>query len=165
MEEKIIIQKRPPKSPALAGILAGFFPFGIGAMYNGMYVKGIVYLFILAGLVTIQGHGHGQPFFGILLGGFYFYQIIEAVQTAAAINRRALTGSESESAAVEDQLLEPVKAGSIFWGAVLVALGAILLLANFDIINYDTLFDFWPLAVIALGIKLVYDHFARSKKA
>ena len=43
MEEKIIIQKRPPKSPAAAGILSGLFPFGIGAMYNGQFLKGIIY--------------------------------------------------------------------------------------------------------------------------
>ena len=165
MEEKIVIQKRPPKSPAVAGILAGFFPIGIGAMYNGLYVKGLVYLFIFAGLVTVQGHGHGQPFFGLILAGFYFYQIIESVQTASAINRRALTGREDETAAIEDQLLEPAKAGSVFWGVVLMGLGALLLLANFDVIDYGTLFDFWPLAVIGLGVKLVFDHFARAKKA
>jgi hypothetical protein len=164
MEEKIIIQKRPPKSPVAAGILSGFFPFGIGAMYNGLYMKGLVYLFIFAGLVTLQGHGKGQPFFGILLAGLYFYQIVESVQTAGAINRRALTGKEDEIAPIEEQILEPVKAGSIFWGVVLVALGGLLLLANFDVVDYDTLFDLWPLAVIGLGIKLVYDHFARAKK-
>ena len=165
MEEKIIIQRKPPKSPAVAGILAGLFPFGIGAMYNGLYVKGLVYLFIFAGLVTAQGHGHGQPFFALILAGFYFYQIIESVQTASAINRRALTGREDETAAIEDQILEPAKAGSVFWGVVLVGLGALLLLANFRVIDYDTLFDFWPLAVIGFGVKLVFDHFARAKKA
>lgn len=165
MEEKIVIQKRPPKSPVAAGILSGFFPFGIGAMYNGLYMKGLVYLFIFAGLVTAQVHSKAQPFFGILMAGFYFYQIVEAIQTASAINRRALTGQEDEVVPVEDQILEPAKAGSIFWGAVLVVLGGLLLLANFDVIDFDTLFDFWPLAVIGLGVKLVYDHFARAKKA
>jgi hypothetical protein len=165
MEEKIVIQRKPPKSPAVAGILAGLFPFGIGAMYNGLYVKGLVYLFIFAGLVTVQGRGHGQPFFALILAGFFFYQIIESIQTASAINRRALTGREDETAAIEDQILEPAKAGSVFWGAVLVGLGALLLLANFRVIDYDTLFDFWPLAVIGFGVKLVFDHFARAKKA
>jgi len=163
MEEKIIIQKRPPKSPAAAGILSGLFPFGIGAMYNGQFLKGIIYLFIFAGLVTMQGHGKGQPFFGLVLAGFYFYQIIEAIQSANAINRRALTGKEDESAKIEDQILEPAKSGSIFWGIVLVGLGALLLLANFDVVDYDVLFDFWPVAVIGLGLKLVIDY-ARAKK-
>lgn len=164
MEEKIVIQKKPPKSPTAAGILAGLFPFGIGAMYNGLYVKGLVYLFIFAGLVTVQGHGKGQPFFGLILAGFYFYQMIESIQTASAINRRAVPGREEEIVPVETQILEPAKAGSVFWGAALVLLGALLLLANFGVIDYDVLFDFWPLVVIGLGIKLVFDHFARAKK-
>jgi len=163
MEEKIIIQKRPPKSPAAAGILAGLFPFGIGAMYNGQFLKGIIYLFIFAGLVTLQGHGNGQPFFGLVLAGFYFYQIIEAVQSASAINRRALTGKEDESVKIEDQILQPAKSGSIFWGIVLIGLGVLFLLANFDIIDYDVLFDFWPVAVIGLGLKLVIDY-TRARK-
>jgi len=121
MEEKIIIQKRPPKSPAAAGILAGLFPFGIGAMYNGQFLKGIIYLFIFAGLATMQGHGNGQPFFGLVLAGFYFYQIIEAVQSANAINRRALTGKEDESVKIEDQILEPANrvpfSGALSWSA------------------------------------------------
>jgi TM2 domain-containing membrane protein YozV len=163
MEEKIIIQKRPPKSPVAAGILSGLFPFGVGAMYNGQFLKGIIYLVIFAGLVTLQGHGKGQPFFGLVLAGFYFYQIIEAVQSANAINRRALTGKEDESAKIEDQILEPAKSGSIFWGIVLVGLGALFLLANFRVIDYDVLLDFWPVAVIGLGVKLVIDY-ARAKK-
>jgi hypothetical protein len=164
MEEKIIIQKRPPKSPAAAGILAGLFPFGIGPMYNGLYLKGLIYLFIFAGLVTAQRYGHGQPFFGLILAGFYFYQIIDSVQTAGAINRRALTGKEDETVGIESQILEPAKSGSIFWGVVLIALGGLLLMANFDVISYERLFDFWPLAVIGLGLKMVVDYYIRSKK-
>ncbi len=163
MEEKIIV-KRPPKSPAAAGILAGLFPFGIGAMYNGLYFKGLVYMAIFAALVTLQGHGHGQPFFGIILAGFYFYQIIESVQTAGAINRRALTGKEDETARIEDQILEPAKSGSIFWGIVLIGLGLLFILANFEVISYDRMWDFWPLAVIGLGVKMIYDYYVRSKK-
>jgi hypothetical protein len=56
-------------NPALAGILAGFFPFGVGAVYCGQYAKGLAHLvtFTLlvwgetvvenAGLNTILGLG------------------------------------------------------------------------------------------------------------
>ncbi len=163
MEEKIVV-KRPPKSPAAAGILAGLFPFGIGAMYNGLYFKGLIYLFIFAGLVTAQGHGRMQPFFGILLAGFYFYQIIESIQTAGVINRRALTGKEDETVKIEDQILEPAKSGSIFWGIALIGLGILFLMANFELFSYDRLWDFWPLAVIGLGLKMIFEYYVRSKK-
>lgn len=159
MEEKVVVS-RPPKSPALAGILTFFFPFGVGAFYNGQPIKGFVFLLIFAGLVTMQGHGSAQPFVGILLGGFYIFQIIEAIQTSKSINRRALTGEDVEE--VKEELPEFVRTGSVFWGVVLLALGGILLLANFDVISYNTVFDFWPLVIIIIGVKLVADYAAKK---
>lgn len=108
----------------------------------------------------MQGHGSAQPFVGILLGGFYIFQIIEAIQTSKSINRRALTGEDVEE--VKEELPEFVRTGSVFWGVVLLALGGILLLANFDVISYNTVFDFWPLVIIIIGVKLVADYAAKK---
>ena len=104
----------------------------------------------------MQPIGEAQPFIVILLGVFYFYQIIDSIQTSKSINRRALTGEDVEE--VKEELPEFVKTGSVFWGVVLLALGGILLLANFDIISYDAVFDFWPLVIIVIGVKLVADY-------
>lgn len=161
MEEKVVVQK-PTKSPALAGILSFFFPFGIGAFYNGEIVKGFVYLIIFAGMVTMQPHGGAQPFAGLILAGFYFFQIIDSVNTAKRINRRARRGEEVEEEE-EELVTQAVKSGSVFWGALLIGLGAILLLGNFEVISYKKIFDFWPLVVIVIGIKLVADYFSRNK--
>ena len=38
-------------NPALAGILAGFFPFGVGAVYCSQYAKGLAHLLIFALLI------------------------------------------------------------------------------------------------------------------
>ena len=38
-------------NPTVAGILAGFFPFGVGAVYTGQYAKGLAHLLIFVGLV------------------------------------------------------------------------------------------------------------------
>jgi len=158
MEEKVVV-KRPPKSSFLAGLLAFFIP-GTGAFYNGQMMKGFVYVIITAGLITLQTTGEGQPFLAIILGGFYIYQIIESVQIANAINRRALKIEEEEIEIEEFPQL--VKAGSVFWGIVLLALGVILLLANFDVIDYGTLFDFWPVLVILIGLKFIVDYVAKK---
>lgn len=160
MEEKVIV-KSPPKSPVLAGLLSFFFPFGIGAFYNGEVIKGFIYLVLFAGLVSMQPHG-AQPFVGLLLAGFYFFQIIDSINTAKRINRRTLLGKEAE--AEEEQLSLVIKSGSIFWGIVLMAMGGILLLANFDAISYDTVFDFWPLVVIVIGLKLIVDYFTKPNR-
>jgi len=101
-----------------------------------------------------------QPFMGIILAGFYVYQIFDSIYTSKSINRRALTGEEIEK--VKEELPDFVKTGSVFWGIVLLALGVILLLANFDVISYDTVFDFWPVAIIIVGVKLVADYIAKK---
>lgn len=162
MDEKVVI-KRPPKSPALAGILAFFFPFGIGALYNNQKMKALIHLIVFAGLVTIQSSEEGQPFAGIILAGFYFYQIFDAIQTSKSINRRSALGEECCEEEGIEEFPEAIKTGSIFWGIILMALGGILILANFDVISYDSIFDFWPLVVILIGLKLVLDHFSRAK--
>src|SRR5580658_1215099 len=66
-------------SPGLAAVL-GFIP-GVGAMYNGQFVKGMVHLVIFAVLVS-AAHVYGV--FGLFVMGWVFYQVFEAYQTAKA---------------------------------------------------------------------------------
>ena len=158
MEVNRVVPQRPMKSPGFAGVL-GMFPFGVGALYNGQYTKALLHLVIFSGLVHMQGRGGGQPFIGLVLAGFIIYQFFDNIQSAKAINAAA----SGQAVAADQALPEIPSQGSIFWGVVLIALGGLLILANFEIINYDTLFDFWPVAVIVLGLKLVFDALAKSK--
>jgi hypothetical protein len=96
------------------------------------------------------------------LTGFVIYLVIDAAQTASRINRLALAGDEVEEEKIEE-FPKAMKAGSIFWGAVLMALGFVFLLANFEVISYGTVFDLWPLFIIVIGIKLVIDYFSKKK--
>jgi hypothetical protein len=84
----------PPPStgpnPAVAGILAGFFPFGVGAVYCSQYAKGLAHLVIM--VLLIIGVSANLPAYlttmlGIGIGFFYLYQIIDAVRTAHALQR------------------------------------------------------------------------------
>lgn len=167
MEEKIKIETKPAKSPVLAGIFSAIFP-GTGVIYNGSYLKGIMYIIIFAGLVTIQPRG-GQPFVGLLLAGFYFFQIIDAVNEARRLPAEASATTRKTPVtrvAVEADLDIARPSGSISWGIILILLGGLFLLANYDVISYDTLIDYWPLALIGLGLKLLADFFygKRSSK-
>ncbi|MBD3414218.1 MAG: hypothetical protein GF421_07310 [Candidatus Aminicenantes bacterium] len=162
-EEKYAAQK-PQKSPALAGLLTFFFPIGTGALYNGQIKKAIFFFLGFSGLVTLQTSGKGQPFLGLCLAAFYIYQIYDAVHTAKLINLGAAGKSLEKQAEALDELPEPVQSGSVFWGIVLMALGCILLLANYRIIDYDTLFDFWPLIIIVIGLKFVVDYASKGNK-
>ena len=161
MEERTAVPQRPQKSPGFAGVL-GIFPFGVGALYNGQYTKALLYLVIFAGLTSMQGHG-GQPFVGLLLAGFIVFQFFDNIQSARAVNAAAL--GEVPAGAAAQPLPEIASSGSIFWGIVLIVLGVVLIMANFEVISYDALFDFWPIAVIVVGLKLVVDSVARTKKS
>ena len=52
-------------NPAVAGILAGFFPIGVGAVYTGQYAKGLSHLVIMvllilgvsSDLAVVRDHG------------------------------------------------------------------------------------------------------------
>jgi hypothetical protein len=72
-------------NPALAGIL-GAIPFGIGAIYNGQYAKGLAHLFVFMFLIYGANHaGDWDWIFGIAIPFFIIYQIIDAVRSARAI--------------------------------------------------------------------------------
>jgi hypothetical protein len=161
MDEKIVIQQRPTKSPAVAAILSVIFP-GAGALYNGLIAKGVLYILIFAGLISIQDGPGGQPFKALILAGFYIFQIIESVNNAKALNLAA-AGQKPEDAAKVDFVPQIVSSGSVFWGVVLIAIGALSILANFDVITWETLWNFWPVAVIVIGLKLVFDSIVRAR--
>lgn len=162
MDEKVAVAPRTMKSPGLAGILSIFLPFGVGALYNEQKNKALMQFLVVFGLIYALARGGSGVVFGLGLAAFYFYQIFDNIQSARAIN--AAAAGQTPGAAAVAELPEAATSGSIFWGIALMALGVILILANFEVIPYRTLGHYWPVAVIAVGLKLVADATARSKK-
>src|SRR6266571_4630899 len=78
-------------NPALAGILAGFFPFGVGAVYTGQYAKGLAHLAVFVLLIAganAADSDHSTAlgvFCGLGIAFFWVYQIIDSVRSAKAI--------------------------------------------------------------------------------
>jgi hypothetical protein len=116
-------------NPALAATL-GFIP-GLGAVYNGEYVKGLVHIAIFAGIIAILNSPTSdslQAFFGIGLACFYFYMPIEAYRTAKLKQRHAYAtyyappAAAAAPAAAAPQAGAPVSAS--FAGPAAAALGA-----------------------------------------
>ncbi len=66
-------------SPGLAALL-GAIP-GVGAMYNGQFLKGLVHVAIFAALVSAANL---YDVFGIFIAAWVFYQMFEAYHTAKA---------------------------------------------------------------------------------
>lgn len=66
-------------SPVIAGLL-GFIP-GVGAMYNGQFVKALLHVVVFIMLIGASEH---FDLAGILIPAWIFYQVFDAAQTAAA---------------------------------------------------------------------------------
>jgi hypothetical protein len=139
-------------NPALAGILAGFFPFGVGAVYNGQYAKGFAHLVIFVACVwgLSSGNGHLAPILGVGLGFFYVYQIIDAVRSAHAIQAGQPApdpfGLSKAFGAGEGIDTSKVPTGAV----VLIVLGVLFLLHTMGL-GFFNLDRFWPIILIAIG--------------
>ena len=66
-------------NPALATIL-GVIP-GVGAMYNGQFVKAMIHVLVFVILIAITDQ---HDFFGFFIAAWVLYQIFDANQTAKA---------------------------------------------------------------------------------
>src|SRR5262245_18509788 len=67
-------------SPGVA-MLLGFIP-GVGAMYNGQFVKGFVHVIIFVMLIVATDRISGLS--GLLIAFFIFYMAFDAYKTAQA---------------------------------------------------------------------------------
>jgi hypothetical protein len=169
-------------SPGLAAIL-GFIP-GVGAMYNGEYTKGFIHVLIFATLIWATDHVN--DLFGLGIAAFVLYMPIEAYQTAKAkmmgmrppdpfgLNGLNLFGTASQPAAateavagapVEGQPVQEEYSGGsrIPVGAfVLIGLGVIFLLEQFGWFRMDWFGRFWPVILIAIGIRVLMKRTGRG---
>ena len=152
-------------NPAVAGILAGFFPFGVGAVYCSQYAKGFAHLVIF--VLMIIGLSSNVPDYldvilGLSLGFFYFYQIIDAVRTARAL-QEGQPAPDPLGLGQTFSMGEKFDSGKIPIGAiVLIVLGVLFLLHTMGM-NFG--FDrFWPLLIVFFGGWLFYRNYERSRR-
>ncbi|MGH9513066.1 MAG: B-box zinc finger protein [Terriglobales bacterium] len=162
--------------PAVAGILAGFFPFGVGAVYTGQYAKGLAHLLIFTGLIWGLSSGHMggfEPVLGIGMGFFVVYQIIDAVRSAHAIrmgtappdpfgfNRTFGMVDRPATANVSDPSTYPGTTAASppsnmkvpTAAVILIGLGVLFLLQTVGLFEFNV-DRIWPLFLIGLGVWL-----------
>jgi len=147
-------------NPTVAGILAGVFPFGVGAVYTGQYAKGLAHLAIF-GLLIAGCNVNGSDFLPIVCGigiaFFIVYQIIDAVRSARAI-QAGLPAPDPYGLAASFGGGAKLDASGIPTGAiVLIVLGALFLLHTAGLFEFG-IDRFWPVILIFLGAWL----FARN---
>jgi LiaI-LiaF-like transmembrane region/B-box zinc finger len=144
-------------NPTVAGIL-GAIPFGIGAVYNGQYGKGLAHLAIFAFLIYGSNHSGswGDVVFGFAIAFFWFYQIFDAVRTAKAIQAGA-PGPDPFGLAEIATGGTKIDASKIPTGAIVLIVVGVLFLLNTLGLEFG-IDRYWPIILIGLGVWL----FARN---
>jgi hypothetical protein len=144
-------------NPAIAGILAGFFPFGVGAVYCGQYAKGLAHLIVFVLLIVGQATTHigmMHVVLGISIGAFYFYQLLDAIKSAKALQM----GQPAPDPLGLNSMFSPgdrvdFSRGVPIGAVVLIGLGVLFLLHNLNI-PYLEMDRIWPVFLIFLGVWL-----------
>lgn len=143
--------RRKTKRPGLAAFLS-LVPGG-GALYNGNWLKalGQLLVFILLAAMADKGGGAGDKLvFGLLIVGFYIFQIIDSY------NEAALRSEPLPAAAARPEKI------SFFWALVVLCLGIVFQLANLDFFTYRQVVRLWPVLLIVFGIKIIFNCFGED---
>jgi TM2 domain-containing membrane protein YozV len=166
-------------NPRLAFIL-GWIP-GVGAMYNGEFAKGFIHVLIFATLIWLANPDHGNALFGLAIAAFAVYMPIEAYKTAKAremglpapdpLGLNNLFGSTPPAASVPIATAVPASPGVVPQQAsaaederpsrlptgaiILIGLGVLFLLDELGALHFDWIWRFWPLILIALGVRIL----------
>jgi hypothetical protein len=127
---------------------------GVGAIYNGEFLKAAIHVLIFGTLISIGDavRGAGGALIGLASAAFYFYMPFEAYYTAKK-REMALRGVELETPIDRlHQQFGDMKDKEVWGGVALVVLGSLFLADNFDLIRFERIGQLWPIAFIGLGI-------------
>jgi hypothetical protein len=142
-------------NPGIA-LALGFIP-GLGAVYNGEYVKGLIHVIAFGGIIALLTTDLPTGLIVILaigLGCFYFYMPIEAYRTA-----RLKRGEEVPQA----NLPMTLDGGNRPIGAiVLIVLGGLFLLGNLHLLEREWFSKAWPVGLILIGAWILMDRMRRT---
>ena len=169
-------------SPGLAAVL-GFIP-GVGAMYNGEYAKGFIHVVIFATLIWMADNVNGLFGIAIAAFVIYMpieaYKTARAREMglpppdpfglnnlfSPAGSAKAAPGVAAGVVPVEGNPAgapggQPADAefctpSRVPIGAfILIGLGVLFLLDEIGVLHFHSLWRFWPLVLIGLGIRVL----------
>jgi Domain of unknown function (DUF5668) len=139
-------------SPGLAFLL-GWIP-GVGAIYNGQYVKGLIHAVIfglLISLISGTENSSGQPLLVMMLIGFIFYMPFEAYHTAKK-RQMGVRVDEWSSLLSQSRYTGRAPVGPI----VLILIGVVFLLDSLHLVEFREIGRFWPVILIVVGAYMLY---------
>jgi TM2 domain-containing membrane protein YozV len=162
-------------NPGIAAFL-GFIP-GVGAMYNGQFLKGFIHVVIFVLLIIGADRFWG---FGLMIPFFIFYMVFDAFKTAQArqfglpapdplgidrmfgLQETHPPASPPATASMPDPsqfstTLPPAppapQSNQPVGAIILIALGVLFLLGN---VIHFTMERFWPVILICIGLWIAY---------
>jgi len=147
-QQKIVVGTNPGAAFAL-----GLIP-GVGAIYNGEFLKAAIHILIFGILVQINNstRGFGDALFGMATFAFYLYMPFEAYYTA---KKRKLAAEGIDLDTPIDQFhrqFGEVKDKDLWGGIALIVIGGLFLADNFNIIHFERIGQLWPVLLIGLGL-------------
>jgi hypothetical protein len=141
------------KSPLLAAVFS-LMP-GLGQIYIGYYAQGFINIVIIASVITILADDAGRltPFLALFLAFYWLYNVVDAARRATLYNQ-AIEGVAPAEYLASIQL--PDKGGSLFWGALLILVGAVALSHTAYGYSLAWLDRWWPAVFVLIGLYLIY---------
>lgn len=150
-------------SPGAAAAL-GFIP-GVGAMYNGQFMKGVIHVLVFVCLIWMADRF--GPIMVPVFFAYFFYLVFDAYKTAHAIELgqpvpdpfglermfggstpHAVRGAAAGAAAQEEAR---GRQGAPTGAIVLIALGVLFLLDNLGLFEFNWVHRLWPVILIVIG--------------
>lgn len=134
---------RSMSSPVGAFFL-GLVP-GLGAVYNGEYNKALIHIVVFAAMIVGLNSDIGdnaEVVLSLLLAGFILYMAMDAMRVARGRNLGETTVDPLESWS-KSRPVGPI---------ILIGLGVLFLLNNFNWFPFYRIGRLWPLILIGVGI-------------
>jgi len=150
-KKEIVVGTNPGAAFAL-----GLIP-GVGAIYNGEFVKAAIHILIFGTLVSVAD-ATDAALFGLLSAGFYFYMPFEAYYTA----KKCKLGAEGILLETPIDRLQQqfgsVKDRELWSGIVLIVIGGLYLLCNLNVFDLHRIARLWPVGLVVVGVWLLKKH-------
>jgi len=134
--------------PGIAATL-GVIP-GLGAVYNGEYIKALIHVVMFASLIAAMAadlESSLKAFVIVSFIAFCFYMPVDAYRVAKAHG----AGEAAPPDLMQGPGRKPI--GAI----VLIGVGVLLLLANFGLLEREWFAKSWPVGLIVLGVWVLMD--------
>jgi hypothetical protein len=143
---------RPGGSPGVAFVL-GLFP-GLGAVYNAEYNKALIHIVVFVAMIVGLNSDPGdaaETVLSLLLAGFILYMAFDAMRVAKARNLGETPADPLESWS-KNRPVGPI---------ILIGLGILFLLNNFNWLPFWRIGRLWPLVLVGVGVLMFRNRLGR----